>query len=188
MTDIIAEVMKPSQNLYTDLMLAHVGMSQSKGKTLNPGETSEEVGIRALRGFIGEVGIGRGDTIFNEGSGLSRNNLTTPNATVALLQFMQRHRYHDVYFNALPIAGVDGTLRRRMKGTIAEGKLRAKTGTLAAAISLSGYVTTQGGDHLAFCLMLNRFQGGESDRVKTADLDAIAVLLAGYSGKMTNDQ
>lgn len=183
LSELLMEVMKPSQNLYTDLLLEHVGMVQLKGTPLNAGETSEEAGIHALRAFLAEVKIPRGEVSFNEGSGLSRNNLTTPNATTALLTFMNHHKYREAYYNALPIAGVDGTLRRRMKGTVAEGKLRAKTGTLSGANSLAGYVTTAAGEHLAFCLMLNRFQGGEPDRAKTADLDAIAVMLAGFTGK-----
>ena len=84
--------------------------------------------------------------------------------------------------NSLPIAGVDGTLRRRMKGTPAENNLRGKTGTLRWANSLSGYVTTAAGEHLAFSIMLNRYQGPD-DRAKTADLDVIGAMLAGFTGK-----
>lgn len=183
-SDLLGEVLKPSQNLYTDLLLAQVGMHQLKGRALGEGETSEAAGLRALRTFLGEAGVPRAGVVLNEGSGLSRNNLVSPNATVALLEFMHRHAQGRLYAEALPIAGVDGSLRRRMKGTAAEGKVRAKTGTLAAAISLAGYVTTAGGEPLAFALMLNRYQGGGDDRPKTADLDAIAVLLAGFNGRL----
>lgn len=187
MREILPEVLKPSQNLYTDLLLAHVGtvVTNANPPTARPRsiETTEELGVRALRDFLKEAGVPPGQTLFEEGSGLSRNNLTTPNATVALLQFMNRHKCSDLYLNALPVAGVDGTLRRRMKGTVAEGNIHAKTGTLGWANSLSGYVTTAAGEHLAFSLMLNRYQNNDPDRSKTADMDAIAVLLAGFSGK-----
>jgi len=184
MRDIAREVMKPSQNLYTDLLLAHVGerarTADSRGE-----ETSEDLGIRELNRFLSEAGVKRGDVLFEEGSGLSRNNLTTPNATTALLQYMSKHRWADVYINALPIAGVDGTLRNRMKGTTAAGNVRAKTGTLRWANSLSGYVTTAAGEHLLFSVMLNRYRGTDPNISARSDVDAIAVMLAEFTGRST---
>ncbi len=174
--DIVREVMKPSQNLYTDLMLAHVGES------LQSGQSASSAGLRELNKFLAEAGVKHGDTIFEEGSGLGRDNLTTPNATVALLTFMSHHKNFEVYMNALPVAGVDGTLKRRMKGTAAAGNVRAKTGTLRWANSLSGYVTTAAGEHLVFSMMLNRYRDADPSISKTADMDAIAVMLAGFRG------
>jgi D-alanyl-D-alanine carboxypeptidase/D-alanyl-D-alanine-endopeptidase (penicillin-binding protein 4) len=127
--------------------------------------------------------VKRGEVLFEEGSGLSRNNLTTPNATVALLQFMNHHKSAEVYLNSLPIAGVDGTLRNRMKGTPAAGNVHAKTGTLRWANSLSGHLTTAAGEHLIFSIMLNRYHSVEANRSSRADLDAIAVMLAAFTGK-----
>ena len=175
MRDIAREVMKPSQNLYTDLLLAHVG-EKTRSADSRPDATSEHLGVRALNGFLAEVGIPRGETFFEEGSGLSRDNLACPNATVALLRFMSRHKCASDYIAALPIAGVDGTLRNRMKGTPAAGNVHAKTGTLRWANSISGYVTTAAGEHLVFSLMLNRYYELQPSR---GDLDAIVVLLAG---------
>ena len=179
--DIAREVQKPSQNLYTDLLLAHVGET-TRGADTPARETSEDLGIRALNRFLAEVGIQRGETIFEEGSGLSRDNLTTPNATVTLLQFMHRHKCAQVYLDALPIAGVDGTLRSRMKGTPAAGNVRAKTGTLRWANSISGHVTTAAGEHLVFSLMINRLYEARPVR---GDLDTVVVMLAGFTGCTT---
>ena len=180
--NLAQEILKPSQNLYTDLLLAHVG-ERVRGPDSRPDETSEDCGIRELGKFLTEVGVKQGDVVFEEGSGLSRDNLTTPNATVALLQFISRHKCAGVYLEALPIAGVDGTLRNRMKGTPAAGNVRAKTGTLRWANSLSGYVTTPAGERLVFSLMLNRFRDPETRSSARADLDAIAVMLAGFTGR-----
>jgi D-alanyl-D-alanine carboxypeptidase/D-alanyl-D-alanine-endopeptidase (penicillin-binding protein 4) len=119
--------------------------------------SSEDYGIRELEKFLAKAGIKRGDFWFEEGSGLSRANLVTPNATIALLEFMSKHAEAQSYHEALPIAGKDGTLRNRLKGTRAEGNVHAKTGTLRWANSTSGYVTTAAGEKLAFCLMLNRY-------------------------------
>jgi serine-type D-Ala-D-Ala carboxypeptidase/endopeptidase (penicillin-binding protein 4) len=175
------EVQKPSQNLYADLLLSHVGETTRNEKSNSP-RTSEELGIAALNQFVAEAGIPGGNVIFEEGSGLSRDNLTTPNATVALLRFMEKSPAGPAYLAALPIAGVDGTLRNRMKGTPAAGNVRAKTGTLRWAHSLSGHVTTTAGERLVFCAMLNRYWNNEGQSAR-ADLDAIAALLAGFQGK-----
>ena len=185
MREIAREIMKPSQNLYTDLLLAQVG-EKTRSSDTPADTTSEALGIRELNKFLREIGIRKGDVLFEEGSGLSRNNLTTPNATVGLLQFMSRHKCADAYRDALPIAGVDGTLRRRMKDTAAAGNVRAKTGTLRWANSLSGYVTTAAGEHLAFSFMLNRYQNPDSKSSARNDLDELAIMLAEYSGKMGN--
>ena len=179
MRDIAREVEKPSQNLYTDLLLAHVGEQARAADT--PGDvTSEDLGIGELNKFLAKAGIKRTETIFEEGSGLSRDNLTTPNATVTLLQFMNRHKCAQVYLDALPIAGVDGTLKSRMKGTPAAGNVRAKTGTLRWANSMSGHVTTAAGEHLVFSLMVNRYY---ESRPARGDLDTIGALLASFTGR-----
>jgi D-alanyl-D-alanine carboxypeptidase/D-alanyl-D-alanine-endopeptidase (penicillin-binding protein 4) len=179
MGDIAREVMKPSQNLYTDLLLASVG---EKARGDDQRQTSEDLGIHELSRFMKEVGIAANDVLFEEGSGLSRNNLTTPNATIALLQYMNRHACSTAYRDALPIAGVDGTLRNRMKGTAAANNVRAKTGTLRWANALSGFVTTAGGGHWAFSIMLNRYHSLPGESPGRAEVDAIAVMLADYAG------
>jgi len=182
MRELAREVQKPSQNLYTDLLLAHVG-ERTRTADDRPEETSEDLGVRELNKFLAEAGIQKGETFFEEGSGLSRDNLATPNATVTLLQFMNRHKCAEDYLAALPIAGVDGTLRNRMKGTPAAGNVRAKTGTLRWANSISGFVTTAAGEHLVFSLMLNRYH---ELRPARGDLDTIVVMLAGFTGRTTD--
>lgn len=182
MRDLAREVLKPSQNLYTDLLLAHVG-ERSRSANTRPDETSEDLGIRELNKFLGEAGVKKGDTLFEEGSGLGRDNLTTPNATIALLQYMNHNKCAKAYYDGLPIAGVDGTIRNRMKGTPAAGNMHAKTGTLRWAISLSGYVTSAAGEHLVFSIMLNRFHNADPRTSGRADLDTIGAMLAGFTGK-----
>jgi D-alanyl-D-alanine carboxypeptidase/D-alanyl-D-alanine-endopeptidase (penicillin-binding protein 4) len=116
-----------------------------------------------------------------DGSGLSRNDMVTAEATLQLLTYMRRHRYATAFRDALPIAGVDGTLRNRMKGTVAENNLRAKTGTLSAASSLSGFVTTAAGEELVFSIMVNNYPEGTSP--PSVCIDPIAILLASFAGK-----
>ena len=193
--EINREVQKPSQNLYTDLMLAHVGSlvanrpkaddSTNATETVIGRTSSEDLGVIELEKFLKKIGVKRGDVKFEEGSGLSRNNLVTPNATVTLLEHMSHHAEAESYFNALPIAGVDGSLRNRMKKTRAEGNVHAKTGTLRWANALSGYVTTAAGERLAFSLMLNRYSAPNDESSARTELDRIAVMLAEL-GERTN--
>lgn len=182
LSEIAAKIQKPSQNLYTDLLLAHVGERFRNSKT-PASKSSEELGVAEMTRFLSEVGIPRSQFFIEEGSGLSRDNLVTPSATIALLQFMSKHTAFEAYKAALPIAGVDGTLRNRMKETAAAGNVRAKTGSLRWASSLSGYVTTAAGEHLAFSFMVNRYHPAEPAPSSRTDLDALTVLLADLAVK-----
>lgn len=181
--DLVTGFMKPSQNLETDLIFGHVA-ELSRTAATPAGRTTEELGVAALRAFLQREKLPADEVKFEEGSGLSRNNLTTAHATVALLVAMARHRAAADFEASLPVAGVDGSLRTRMKGTPAEGNVRAKTGTLRYANSLAGYVTTAGGERLAFCVMLNRNSGQPPERSVRQEVDDIAVWLASFTGRV----
>jgi serine-type D-Ala-D-Ala carboxypeptidase/endopeptidase (penicillin-binding protein 4) len=182
---IAAHTLKPSQNLYTEIILRTLGKQTSI--TAPPiaasisTQTDEDAGLQLVRDFLHQAGVADGDLYLNDGSGLSRNDMITANATVQLLTYMTKHRYFAAFRDALPIAGVDGTLRTRMRGTPAEGNVRAKTGSLSSVASLSGYVTTAGGEHLVFSMILNNFP--DAAALRRDSIDAIAVLLASFSGK-----
>ena len=98
---------------------------------------------------------------------------------------MSKHAAAEAFLEALPIAGVDGTLRNRMKNTPAAHNVKAKTGTLRWANSLSGHVTSAVGEHLVFSIMLNRYHDTDPNRSSRSELDAIAVLLASF-GRLSN--
>jgi len=144
-------------------------------------ETDEDGGLQIVRDFLHEAGVSDSSLYLSDGSGLSRNDMITANATVQLLTFMTKHRYFAAFRDALPIAGVDGTLRTRMRGTPAENNVRAKTGSLSSVASLSGYVTTAAGEHLVFSMMLNNYP--DAGALRRDSIDAIAVLLASFAGK-----
>ena len=222
--DIVRETLKPSQNLYAQLLLLQVGASASvvpevvsRGLGDRPASsdrsaqpqttpnasaktysTTEETAVDMMSEFLTRAGVKKGDVLLEEGSGLSRRDVITPNATVSLLSYMSRSRWADVYRNALPIAGVDGTLQNRMKGTPATGNVHAKTGSLRYVYTLAGYVTTAAGERLAFSIMLNNYYNAERSAAlrdlsaasgrpavpaPRDDLDAIAVMLAGFTGR-----
>jgi D-alanyl-D-alanine carboxypeptidase/D-alanyl-D-alanine-endopeptidase (penicillin-binding protein 4) len=182
---IAANTLKPSQNLYTELILRTLGKVTPPPATMtNLSPTSEELGLEAVRSFLKTVGLRPEALVLDDGSGLSRNDMITAEASVQLLTFMSKHRYATVFRDALPIGGVDGTLRNRFKSTPAENNVRAKTGSLSSAASLGGYLTTAGGEKVAFSIMVNNYPHDLDPR--SACIDPIAVLLASFAGKATD--
>jgi len=179
---IAAQTLKPSQNQYTELILRTLGKIPVPAQgTTGRTKDDEQNGLEVVKNFLRQAGVGDNDVALDDGSGLSRNDLISANSTVQLLTFMSKHKYFARFRDALPIAGLDGTLRTRMRGTPAEGNVRAKTGSLSSVASLSGYVTTAAGEHLVFSMMLNNYP--DAAAVRSDSIDAIAVLLASFSGK-----
>jgi D-alanyl-D-alanine carboxypeptidase/D-alanyl-D-alanine-endopeptidase (penicillin-binding protein 4) len=177
---IAAQTLKPSQNLYTELILRTLGKVAASPAPASPNRTSEEAGLEVVKTFLREAGVGDG-LIITDGSGLSRNDMVTADATLQLLTYMSRHRYAQFLRDALPIAGVDGTLKNRLKGTPAANNLRAKTGSLSSAATLSGYVTSASGERLVFSIMANNF--AEETDIRRSYIDVIAALLASFTGR-----
>jgi D-alanyl-D-alanine carboxypeptidase/D-alanyl-D-alanine-endopeptidase (penicillin-binding protein 4) len=175
---IAAQTLKPSQNLYAELLLRTLGKLNG---TADPKLSSEDAGAAVVRNFLTQAGIDPTGLVMLDGSGLSRADLITADTTLQLLVYMNRHRFGSEFRLALPVAGVDGTLRNRMKGTPAQGNVRAKTGTLGTATSLSGYVFSAAGERLVFSLMINNPPRDSNPR--TEFTDAVAVLLASFAGR-----
>ncbi|MGZ5436441.1 MAG: D-alanyl-D-alanine carboxypeptidase/D-alanyl-D-alanine endopeptidase [Pyrinomonadaceae bacterium] len=183
--EIAAHTLKPSQNLYTEVILRTLGKMRKSApppdETRRASQTDEDAGLAAVRDFLKQAGVSEGQLNLDDGSGLSRSDMIMADATVQLLTFMTKHRYFAQFRDALPIAGVDGTLRNRMKGTPAERNVRTKTGTLSSVASLGGYVTTAAGERLVFSMMLNNY--ADASALRRESIDAIAVLLASFDGK-----
>ncbi|GBC82030.1 D-alanyl-D-alanine carboxypeptidase [bacterium HR10] len=164
---------KISQNLHAELLLRVLGAELK-------GEGSDEKGLEVIWEFLAEIGARTSGVRIRDGSGLSRLNLIAPATTVDLLRFMDRHEYGAIFRESLPIAGTDGTLERRMRGTPAEGNVRAKTGTLAYTYTLSGYVTTVRGERLVFSVMVNHHTGEAAHAL--AALNELCATLAAFAG------
>jgi D-alanyl-D-alanine carboxypeptidase/D-alanyl-D-alanine-endopeptidase (penicillin-binding protein 4) len=169
MAEIVRVVNKESQNLHAETLLRLVG---TKAK----GEGSLAAGREAVAAFVRGLGVPDAGWGLADGSGMSGFDLLTPRGLVALLAAMDRHPLAGAFRDSLPIAGVDGTLENRMKGTPAEGRLVAKTGSLRLARALAGYVTTTRGERLAFAIVVNNHEG--RGREATAAIDDIGVALA----------
>jgi D-alanyl-D-alanine carboxypeptidase/D-alanyl-D-alanine-endopeptidase (penicillin-binding protein 4) len=186
--EILQRGLKRSQNLYLQNLLLIAGvqersLAESSGTAPTGFITTEAWGLRAMRELLDRIGIAPTQARLTEGSGLSRQNLVSATAMVRLLQYMAVQPYAVALRDDLPIAGVDGSLIARMRGTPAEGEVHAKTGSMTGVNALAGYVTSAGGDHLAFAVMLNHDVPPDGAARASLTLDAIAELLASYRGK-----
>jgi D-alanyl-D-alanine carboxypeptidase/D-alanyl-D-alanine-endopeptidase (penicillin-binding protein 4) len=159
---------KVSQNLHAELFLRAVAREKT-------GIGSTEIGLKLEQDFLKSLGVADGDAVLTDGSGLSTNNLVTPRAVAALLQYAIHQPWGPDFMATLPIAGVDGTLEDRMKGTPAAGLIQAKTGGLEHVHALSGYATTVGGEYLVFSIFVNN--DPEKGRDAIAAIDAIALTM-----------
>jgi D-alanyl-D-alanine carboxypeptidase/D-alanyl-D-alanine-endopeptidase (penicillin-binding protein 4) len=161
LAELSVTTMKLSQNLFAETILQAAG------------------GPEAVRATLAGWSIESGTVALADGSGLSRYNLATPDALVAVLARMHRdERLRDQFEATLPVAGRDGTLADRMSGTPAAGNARAKTGSFSNARGLSGYVRTADGELLVFAILANNF-GTTPDTIEAA-ADAIVVKLAEF--------
>ena len=178
--EILQRGLKRSQNLYLQNLLLSVGAHQlaTAGTPSTTFADSEHWGISALRGLLTRIGIAPEVSRIGEGTGLSRRDLVTPNALVHLLVYLSEQLSANQLREALPLAGVDGTLTHRMRDTAAAGNVQAKTGSMSYVHSLAGYVTTAAGKRLAFVLMLDNYEPPAGEPSASSDLDAIAVMLA----------
>lgn len=126
---------------------------------------------------LDSLGVPRLGCVFNDGSGLSRRNLTSASTQVALLQRIAAQPWAQEYKSTLAVAGNDGTIRKRLVGTYAANNVNAKTGTLRNVSALSGYVTTRDGEPLAFAFISN---GNSVSSYKYTE-DMAALFLASFS-------
>lgn len=170
--DVLRRMQKPSQNQIAELLFRTSGRVTSGSGSV---DSARAVAARTLAGW----GVTSADAAYRDGSGLSRHDYVSPRAIVKVLDAMRRSPHFAIYRDALPIAGVDGTIRNRMKGTPAQGNARGKTGTLDKARSLSGYVTTADQQLVLFSLLCNNYTvpTREVERVQ----DALVTLLASRS-------
>lgn len=148
---LLHRLLKNSDNLYAEMLLRNAAY-------YGDGTGSNKAGPRAhelLKQWLIAQNIDVTPLRFEDGSGLSRYNLLTPRATAELLAAINRMAGGNAIWEALPIAGVDGTLKNRMRYSPAMGNARAKTGTFSIASNLSGYVTTRGKRRLAVALYIN---------------------------------
>lgn len=149
---VVYNTNKESDNLSAELILKTMGAEKKN----SPGTSHK--GIAVINEYLHEIGMDSSRFRLADGSGVSRYNLVSPELLVAILKDMHHDSKVQAEFkSSLPIAALDGTLKKRMKDTPAAGNLRAKTGSLSDVSTLSGYATSADGENLAFSLMMIHF-------------------------------
>ena len=145
---ILMRMMKDSDNLYAESMFYHLAAASGE-RPAKAKHARREIGR-----LIEKVGLQPSRYKIADGSGLSLYNYVTPELEVALLRYAYRNP--DIFIHlypSLPVAGHDGTLKRRMRGGFASGNVHAKTGTLTCITSLAGYCTAPNGHVVAFSII-----------------------------------
>jgi len=118
---------------------------------------TRDAGVKAIMAFWKSKGLDTKGIHFDDGNGLSRNNAISAKQLVEALTVMLHSRYALDFYESLPVAGYTGTLRKAMHGTAAQGRIRAKTGTIAGVKSFAGYVRTVSDRQLIFALIINNY-------------------------------
>lgn len=165
-SEIINVVNKNSNNYYAEQVFKMIGGSRTKD--VNTANNARKI----IKDILEKNGIT--DVELNDGSGLSRRNLITPEALITMLKVAKTKKFFKEYYNSMTIAGVDGTTRSRMKGTCAEGNCHSKTGTLRNASGLAGYVTGLNGKEYIFAIISNGNNVGAYKRLENAMVQTIA--------------
>ncbi|MGW0519753.1 D-alanyl-D-alanine carboxypeptidase/D-alanyl-D-alanine endopeptidase [Crossiella sp. NPDC003009] len=175
LSELLVPFMKLSNNGHAEILV------KAMGKAVH-GKGTWADGIRAMAPKLAALGVPPAAHRLVDGSGLSRMDMVTADQLSALLAAARTRPWYPVWHHSLPVAGkadrlVGGTLRNRLRGTPAEGKVRAKTGSLTGVSALSGYVTGSDGRDLVFAVVTNNTLSGTKDLE-----DRIAVRLAAHPG------
>lgn len=161
LSEMIIWANKESDNFYTEMLLKTL----SAEKQDLPG--SFDAGINEVRRFLGELGIDTTYVNMRDGSGMASGNFTKTSILSDFLVKIQQHSEFPTFFKSLSVAGIDGTIALRMKGTPLYRNFRGKSGYVAGVRTLSGFFETASGDTLIVSLAANNFIG------KVRPIDAI---------------
>lgn len=158
-----------SINLYAEHFMNHIGIHKYKS-----GDTQS--GTTATTNFWRQKGVDVEGMYINDGSGLSRFNAITAKQMVSILSLMYQSNNYNAFLKTLPVAGKSGTLRNVGKGTIASGKVKAKSGYMTRVRSYSGYVKTVSDRNIAFAIIVNNYNCSAYQMKKK--MEKIMVILA----------
>jgi len=172
--DVLPKMLKPSQNQLAEQLARTVALEAT-------GSASRDSANAVTARQLAEWHVPDDGYILADGSGYDRGNYLSPETIVDLLSHVRRDSAFSVFYEALPIAGVDGTLVRRMRASSAERNAHAKTGSLHSIRALSGYVTTADGVDLTFSFICNAYTVPPDAVLGT--MDSTVVLLSELSGK-----
>ena len=170
MSEVLKDVNKPSHNLRAEMLLRLLGVKAA-------GAGTAEAGRAAVATFLTAQKVDVAGWDLQDGSGLSRSDLVTARGLVDLLAAMDKHPHGAAFRDSLPVAGVDGTLKRRLSGPRLQGRIHAKTGTLRHTGALAGYATPARGDRMAFAILVNNATAPGGDIQDAIDEVAEALIV-----------
>lgn len=165
---ISRQMNQPSDNFIAEILIKSLGAQFG-------GEGSTQAGGAIMRGTLSQFGI---SPKIDDGSGLSRQNRTSPREVVKMLAGMAESEHAEEFDASLAVIGRNGTVSSRMRGTPAQDNCHAKTGTLRDVSALAGYCTTTGGERVAFAFMMNRVWPASARALQ----DRMTAALARYDG------
>ncbi len=174
LSEIIKLLNSRSDNLAAEMVLKTIGKEMT-------GDGNFANGLIYIREYLQNAGIPKEKVFIADGSGLSRLNLFAPKYQIDLLAFLYRGANKEVFLNSLARPGKEGTLKRRMKNSLAEVNVYAKTGSMNSVSCLCGYVMTRDKEMLAFSIMINNFTGPPALATNLQDL--ICMRLASFTRK-----
>jgi D-alanyl-D-alanine carboxypeptidase/D-alanyl-D-alanine-endopeptidase (penicillin-binding protein 4) len=155
LTKLVISMLKKSDDVIAETIFKKLGevYSHQSGSWKNG-----EAAVKAI--IKGQLHVDISDSVLIDGSGLSHYNVSSPDEFVAVLRAAFYNRATSKYFiEALPVGGIDGTLKSRLKSYFTHGKVFAKTGTISGVNCLSGYLKTKHHGVLVFSIMINGFHG-----------------------------
>lgn len=156
---VLMRMLKQSDNLYAESMYYQIAASTGN----RPATAKDAKNIE--RQLITRVGLNASRYRLADGSGLSLYNYVSPELEVKLLRYaFENQNIYNHLLPALPIAGVDGTLKKRMRSQFTRGNVHAKTGTLEGIVSLCGYCTAANGHRLCFSIINQGVMHGSNGR------------------------
>lgn len=176
MPEYLADFWWPSDNLVAELFLKELGATAGG----LPGTTGK--GAAAERAWLTSIGVDAGTVAISDGSGLSNYDRVTPRALVGILQHDWNGPNRNTVLEALPIAGVSGTLRSAYKGTAAEKNVFAKTGSISHVRTVSGFIRTKRHGAVTFSFLVNDWTD-ESAKASTA----LAILRGAVLSRFVTD-
>ncbi len=173
LADLLRYFEKPSQNQIGEQLLRVLGLEKT-------GVGHADSGLVVVRRQLAQWQVDSTRAVVRDGSGLSRHNFVSPRAITRVLDAMQRQPTFGIFRDALPTAGVDGTLASRMRNTTAQGNVSAKTGYVDRVRSLSGYVKTLNGETLLFSALANNWTTPVRDIERVQDFLAVRLASLRY--------
>ncbi|HEY9826969.1 MAG TPA: D-alanyl-D-alanine carboxypeptidase/D-alanyl-D-alanine-endopeptidase, partial [Stenomitos sp.] len=177
LSTLLAETNQKSNNFYAEALLRLLGVTRAaKLPPSQPSGSTLEQGLRRMQEHLAKVGVDPQGYQLVDGSGLSRQNLSSPRALVQTLIAMDRSPYAQAFRSSLTVAGTSGTLRQRFQGTVVVNNLLGKTGTLKGTAALSGYLNVPADRPTVFSIIAN--QSTQSSAVLRQAIDQIVMAIA----------